>query len=117
MKAAHFQPPLPIRMGVLPCKDTVGFYGGEVLGNTTVKGCCVLELWWHGTLEMFECSQSNVRLSKYFGSPELIIFPCLRLWGVSLQKFTTSHMAFKQMLRVDSVCFYFKPFLEVLMLS
>lgn len=48
------QPPLPIRMGFLPCKDTVGFYGSEVLGSTLVKGCSALELWWHGTLEMFD---------------------------------------------------------------
>jgi len=64
-----------------------------------------------------ESSQNNIRLSKHFGSPELITFPCLRLWGVSLSKLITSHMAFKQGLSMGSACFYFNLFLEMLMLS
>lgn len=97
MEAAYLQP--SVSMGwvsialVLPCKDTICFCGSKVLGNTLGKGCSAFEFWsrachknvsmglWKGQLES---SQNKVRLSKYFGSPELITFPCLHLWGVSL---------------------------------
>lgn len=113
-------------LSLLSPLEWVSYLARALLAFMVVK-CLEIPLWKgavhlsYGGMGLWkclvECSQSNVRLSKYFGSPELITFPCLCLWGVSLQKFTTSHMAFKQMLSVDSVCFYFNPFLEVLMLS
>lgn len=69
------------------------FYGSKVLGNALGKGCSAFEFWsrvrhkndslglWKGLLES---SQNTISLSKYFGSSELITFPCLRLWGASL---------------------------------
>lgn len=69
---------------------------------------------WEGLLQT---PQDSLRFSKCFGSPELITFPGLCLWGLSISKLITPPVDFKQRLSMDSVCFYFNPFLEALMLS